>query len=65
MFAFSSGEEGFRRPFYSADLNKNLPCRHLRTGGNPFLRFRNGFSNQGFLSLTMDSRLSGNDDTEF
>ena len=35
--------------------------RHSRAGGNPFLKFRNCFSNQGFSSFTMDSRLRGND----
>jgi len=35
--------------------------RHSRAGGNPFLKFRNCFSNQGFSDFTMDSRLRGND----
>ncbi|EGQ74399.1 hypothetical protein HMPREF9418_2843 [Neisseria macacae ATCC 33926] len=48
---------------------RNLPIAVIPTpayartgyGRNPFLKFRNCFSNQGFSSFTMDSRLRGND----
>ena len=38
-----------------------IGCRYSCAGMNPFLKFRNCFSNQGFSSFTMDSRLRGND----
>ncbi|HGO8148533.1 TPA: hypothetical protein ACLAWX_001944, partial [Neisseria meningitidis] len=34
-------------------------CRHSRTGGNPFLKFGNCFSNDGFSSFKADSRYAG------
>ncbi|WP_455020364.1 hypothetical protein, partial [Neisseria sicca] len=40
---------------------RSVVSRHSRAGGNPFLKFRNCSSNQGFSSFTMDSRLRGND----
>ncbi|WP_455624135.1 hypothetical protein, partial [Neisseria sicca] len=41
----------FVNPLYFLSDTQFTGCRHSYAGGNPFLKFRNCFSNQGFSSF--------------